>query len=89
MSLWTETIPHKSSAAEAPRGDPLGPRWFAQDAVMRGRAHQLDGPRYEALMRADLRVLALAGLIPERGYKKNGAFNEAVAVMKELGRLTG
>jgi hypothetical protein len=39
-------------------------------------------------MRADMRVLALAGFFPERGYKRIGVFNEAVEVMQELGRLT-
>ena len=88
MSLWTETIPHLSESAEGERTEPFGPRWFEMDAAMRTCAHRLEGARFEAIMRADLRVLALAGLFPERGYKRIGVFNEAVEVMKELGRLT-
>jgi hypothetical protein len=37
-------------------------------------------------MRTDLRMLALAGFIPERGYKKAHAFHDAVELMRELAR---
>lgn len=47
---------------------------------------QLDGETHQAQMRAELRLLALAGFIPERGYKKAHAFNDAVELMKELAR---
>ncbi len=88
MSLWTETIPHPIDSAQDKKEEPFGQRWFEIDSAMRSSAHQLDGARFEAVMRADMRVLALAGFFPERGYKRIGVFNEAVEVMKELGRLT-
>lgn len=88
MSLWSEISPENDERVprEAAAGG-LGAQWFGIDAAMRKATHALDGELFEAIMRADLRVLALAGLVPERGYKRLGVFREAVEVMKDMERL--
>jgi len=92
MSLWSQENPEVKETDEAERGipiqGPVGHHWFGLDAAMRSSMHKLDGSYYEAIMRADLRVLAVSGFIPERGYKKIGVFRDAVEVMKDMERLT-
>jgi len=90
MSLWLETSPdtHEEERSSQPKQGILDPLWFGLDAAMRSSMHKLDGKHYEAMMRADLRVLAVAGIVPERGYKKIGVFRDAVEVMKDMERLT-
>lgn len=90
MSLWIETSPEKDkncSAIKVPAEGAISPRWLGINAALRAAMHKFDGARYEAIMRGDLRVLALAGLYPERAYKKIRTFKEAVAVMQEMRRL--
>ena len=91
MSLWLEENPHKREVEEENRAatsvDELNCRWFGLDAALRQSMHHLNGHSYEAIMRADLRVLAVSGFIPERGYKKLSAFRDAVEVMKDMERL--
>ncbi len=90
MNPWTETIPNIreeleqgcQTAAELP----LEARFFGVDSALRRVKHELDGDSHQAKMLADLRILALAGFIPERGYKKAHAFRDAVELMKELAR---
>ena len=86
MSLWIETSPEKDKNCSASEGT-LCPRWRGINAELCASIHQFDGARFEAIMRGDLRVLALAGLYPERAYKKISVFKEAVSVMQEMRRL--
>ncbi len=92
MSLWSHENPHEVEANEAELEVPVqgaySSRWFGIDSALRSSIRRLDGRMYEAIMRADLRVLALSGWFPERGYKKIGAFRDAVEVMKDMDRLS-
>jgi hypothetical protein len=63
-------------------------RLLSIDASLRRARHELDGGHHEAHMRCDLRILALAGFIPERGYRKESAFRDAVELMRELAQNT-
>ncbi len=90
MNPWTDTIRNSNEEAEAKfrqRAElPAEAHFFGVDSALRRAMHQLDGGSHEAKMRADLRLLALAGFIPERGYKKAHAFRDAVELMRELAR---
>lgn len=90
MNPWTDPIQNIHEEGEQhsrPTAElPTEARFFGVDAAVRRVRHQLDGESHEAKMRSDLRMLALAGFIPERGYKKAHAFRDAVELMRELAR---
>lgn len=90
MNPWTETIPNtcKDDKQGCRPATEIGAeaRFFGMDSALRRIKHQLDGASHQSKLRADLRTLALAGFIPERGYKKIHAFRDAVELMKELAR---
>ena len=90
MNPWIDTIPHKCEEAQQgcnlESGLPAEARFFGVDSALRRVIHQLDGEAHQAKMRSELRMLALAGFIPERGYKKSHAYSDAVELMKELAR---
>lgn len=92
MNPWTETIRNIREDLEQgcqPVAElPLEARFFGVDSALRRVIHELDGESHQAKLAADLRMLALAGFIPERGYKRAPAFRDAVELMKELARNT-
>jgi|694.fasta_scaffold03917_12 hypothetical protein len=90
MNPWTDSIQNTHEEGEPqsrpPAELPTEARFFGVDSALRRVRHQLDGESHQAKMRTDLRMLALAGFIPERGYKKAHAFHDAVELMRELAR---
>ncbi|MEI6517613.1 MAG: hypothetical protein WCN89_02860 [bacterium] len=90
MSLWIETSPEKDkncSAIKVPAEGALSPRWLGINAALCASIHRFEGARFETIMRGDLRILALAGLYPERAYKKISVFKEVVSVLQAMRRL--
>ncbi len=90
MNPWQHKSPHIDVDSEGShfRCAPDHPdaRMLGLDACLRRAMRELDGESYETRMRSDLRMLALAGFIPERGYKRMSAFKDAVELMAELAR---